>query len=988
MTGGGIPTPVTEHRQDETTPAGPEKRAACGVSLLSMLKDLSPNMQMSERLGKLTATLKDVCRLTSIRLYFDRGGGPVLFFSAGREISVDTFVEVHDVLASSQNVTTIRHDPETGMLLNRVIVPVDSTDGSGIAVAYEIDSARKDLAEIDRIVSAAYQAMILFSKAELGISLAWLNVLAIVENEANDASKSSGASSALILTRVLDRLKDTGFIAGYYLLSADDIRDGHKQLPAGMERTGGGGMLSQMTECVRTLKPVFDRISDGSISFPVHDDENRLWAVTFVFGSKPLLKQEKELWERIAFAFDIMIRAFVLKAKSSRQAEEMKRLKSDASAFLEVSRSIENADTVSRLTGRSSEGISIMMQEQSYPFVREDDFFVLYGQPADAARVNAEEIASLISSSMEVSRYVHELPLGTVGKELPVLAGFDSCDFIYIAAIYSKSGELASFVACPGHRDYSLSKTKEDAITGIAAIANTRMNAIGWAEEAAIERKKMKKVEEVVSRISFAEGDNSIVSSIVDAASILTNSDMAALVILDAEKKYVVGSGSGFDVSEEIGDRWIARGVTGRILRTMEAEIINDYANDPDKEQSVLDRLKFRRIAAVPVRVDMKNKGVLAAINTRDGRYGTEHLRTLELLSNIASSAIRAMNARKERRKLVEDFDKLQTAELKLYSSRTYGELIELLAEEVKRLFHASAVLISTEVNNVKRILYSTCQEIEEGDVVYNSGPIGLQFDEQPHVARIAERVALEEEWSRTLETNELLLVRAGTQHNSIVIAAVNGSAGPKFGTDEIGNFSKLSKIASTALDKMMVLGGMNQKLKHLEIMHTIVDALVYGKNDYEILDGILPTLVDMCGADLGLFWKYEEENRKVRVSAEYYRNRETEHLIGYEVGSKKGIVGSVITNRMPVLIANAAIDSNAVHISGTNIEKFESVLGVPLIIGGKLLGVLMVYRDNPPPFTSTELDMLSSVSNDISLVMARQTITPEKGDPALPGTD
>ena len=116
-----------------------------------------------------------------------------------------------------------------------------------------------------------------------------------------------------------------------------------------------------------------------------------------------------------------------------------------------------------------------------------------------------------------------------------------------------------------------------------------------------------------------------------------------------------------------------------------------------------------------------------------------------------------------------------------------------------------------------------------------------------------------------------------------------------------------------------------------------------------------------------------------MRVSAEYYKNMSTEHLLGYEVNSNQGIVGSVVRNKMPVLIANAAINNNAVHIRGTNVEKFESVLGMPLIVNEKLLGVLMVYRDNPPPFTSAELDTLSSVSNDISLVMAKHSIESER---------
>ncbi len=949
--------------------------------LLRAVGSFTLNAPAVDRLAALTTAIRDSFGLESIQLYCENEGKPELIVSEGETIRVDAFAEILESLKRGVMTTGLRLDPATSLMKSRTIIPIDSSRGSPIVAIYEMDAARSDGDEVREGTRILYRTLLGLTEMETGVSFAWLRAIEAIDKTVSESSRTGVVTSTAVLGRILERLKETGFIRGYGLLPAGDVA-----CISSPENDGDGrrkmeeSLVALMRDSMETKQLLHDEANGSLLAFPVRDDDDNVWSVAFELPRKPRLVQEKELWERLSRSFGILIRGFILKAKNRMQSEEIQRLKAGASAFIVASFEIESADTLNRLVSKLTEGISRMTKGRAYGLVNEGEDFRLVDPANDTFRVGADEISMMLASSTEVSKHVHDVPPDILGEKLSELAGSETDQSIYAVTVRSTYGNLKGVVVVAGQSNYFLAKTREDTLSGLASLANMRMDGIDLAEESALERKRLKKVEEVISRISLAEGDNNIVSSIVEAASLLTNSDLSALAIIDVEKgKFISGLAKGFEISDEIAKRWYIDGVTGRILRTLEAEIVNDYASDPDREQYALETLKFRQIAGVPIKIDVKQRGFLAVMNTRDGRYGMEHVRTLELLSNIASSTVRAATAKEERRRLVSDFDKLQAAELRLYSSRTFSELIELVAEEVKNLFHASSVLITADVHNVKRILYSTSQEIEEGDVVYNSGPIGLQFDEQLHSPRIVERAALEEEWSKGLETNELLLVRSGMQHDSMVVAVVNTEGAPKYGAEDIENFSKISRMVSTALDKTRLLAGINEKLKHIEITHSILNALVYGRKEYEIFDSVLPTLVDMCGADLGLLWKYEPEAQKMRVSAEYYKNMSTEHLLGYEVNSNQGIVGSVVRNKMPVLIANAAINNNAVHIRGTNVEKFESVLGMPLIVNEKLLGVLMVYRDNPPPFTSAELDTLSSVSNDISLVMAKHSIESER---------
>lgn len=958
------------------TEAGLQDAVPDGETNFGPLTSILPEAHLPLRLDELTRALERENNLRSIQLYWVSGRGLELAFSAGPEMLRDGPDAMLESARTGRTIIKIRHDSESGLLLSRTVLPIMHGKKSRMVAAYEIESSRADAGRVRSSVSSALGIALRMKENEHAVSLNWLKAIRTMDGAASESSRTKDASSSRVLAGTLVGLQEAGFIEGYRLLRAEELeRPSHTDRNADAV-SGQEASVSLMAASIRGMRVVFDVSSGKSIAFPVQDAEGGLWAVLLRLGDRPLLGSERNLWEDLGNCFGILIKAFIARSKSRRQTEESRRLKSGASAFLETAKKIESVDTVGSLVARCTEGISRMTRMETYGLLRDGAVLRQISPDSEDITVSVDEIMAVVASSSEIARSAYTVPLGVLGDRLSRMIGSERNDNLYIITIRGGGGELNGAILCAGQKGYFPAETRDITLAGIALLANIKMAALAWSRDATLERKKLRKVEEVVSRITLSESEENVVSSIVAAACELTASEMATLSVLDVEKNMVISesvrSPDGGGTVQGVNP---AAGVMRRIMRTQDGEIVNDYASDPDRDEYSIGTLNIRQLACVPVRIDVKHRGALLAANPRGGPYRTDQLRTLELLSNIASYSIRATNARSERSRLKSDFESLQAAELKLYSATTFGGLVGQLAGEVKSLFHASSVLIAAYVNNVKRIIYSTSGNIKVGDIIYNSGPIGLQFEEPPYSARIVERAAQEEEWARGLETNELLLVRAGTQQDSIVIAAANGTDAPKFETLDIDNFGKISRIASTARDKTTVLMGMNQKLKHLEIMHTIVDALVYGKGEYDVFNSVLPTLVNMCSADVGLLWKLDEEKEKITISAEYYVNTETEHLVGYETNSRRGIVGSVVVNRMPVLIANAAIDNKAVQISGTNIQSFESVLGVPLIVREKLLGVLMLYRDSPPPFTTVELDVLSSVSNDISLMMAKHRL-------------
>ena len=92
---------------------------------------------------------------------------------------------------------------------------------------------------------------------------------------------------------------------------------------------------------------------------------------------------------------------------------------------------------------------------------------------------------------------------------------------------------------------------------------------------------------------------------------------------------------------------------------------------------------------------------------------------------------------------------------------------------------------------------------------------------------------------------------------------------------------------------------------------------------------------------------------------------------------SGKSLTGRVIKEQKPLILKKAEIlnlaNTGEIELIGTTAEAW---LGVPLIIGGKVSGVLVVQDyDNPQAYNQTHLELLEMVSREMSICIERKQV-------------
>ena len=168
----------------------------------------------------------------------------------------------------------------------------------------------------------------------------------------------------------------------------------------------------------------------------------------------------------------------------------------------------------------------------------------------------------------------------------------------------------------------------------------------------------------------------------------------------------------------------------------------------------------------------------------------------------------------------------------------------------------------------------------------------------------------------------------------------------------------KAARSAAEAVsERMQVLQKVtNLALEHLHLGNLLRDML---QNIRDVLaaDNVAILLVDHTGRELtmyNVFGPEEEVARTVRVP----------------VG--KGVAGKIAATRLPLVIADLA---TANPVNEFLRERLKSLMGVPLMIDDRVIGVMHVSTVNARHFTQDEVHLLQLIADRLALAIDRSRL-------------
>ena len=147
-----------------------------------------------------------------------------------------------------------------------------------------------------------------------------------------------------------------------------------------------------------------------------------------------------------------------------------------------------------------------------------------------------------------------------------------------------------------------------------------------------------------------------------------------------------------------------------------------------------------------------------------------------------------------------------------------------------------------------------------------------------------------------------------------------------------------------------------------------ISEAVISDQYLEDILKLIVTVTAEVMGSKICSLMLVDESGKELVIKATQSVSENYNKKPNIKVG--EGIAGMVAKDAKPIAVLDVRKDKSYINRDIAKEENLYSLLSVPLIFKGKVVGVLNSYTAQPHRFTSNEINILKSVANQAAVVI------------------
>ena len=201
------------------------------------------------------------------------------------------------------------------------------------------------------------------------------------------------------------------------------------------------------------------------------------------------------------------------------------------------------------------------------------------------------------------------------------------------------------------------------------------------------------------------------------------------------------------------------------------------------------------------------------------------------------------------------------------------------------------------------------------------------------------------------------------------------GSLTPRqFGADDIELLQLAADRAAIAIEHARLFAAERTARRRIEDLQAVTDAALAHLEVDELLKVLLPRIRDIVSADTCAVLLLDEAQGQLVARAAVGIEEEVERGVRIPLG--EGFAGRVAAGGRPVILEDvdhADVLNPILHEKG-----IKSMLGVPLIVRSRVLGVLHVGTLVPRLFTRDDVELLQLVAERVALAIERAQLHEE----------
>ncbi len=395
----------------------------------------------------------------------------------------------------------------------------------------------------------------------------------------------------------------------------------------------------------------------------------------------------------------------------------------------------------------------------------------------------------------------------------------------------------------------------------------------------------------------------------------------------------------------------------------------------------------YKSILAVPMLREGRPIGTIAVARGKVGIFTAGQIALLQTFADQAVIAIentRLFEAEQQRTRELSESLQQQTATadvLKVISRSTFDlkTVLTTLTESAAQLCAADLGTIFQQDGDVLRLVanFGISREAERYFVehprpVDRSGTTGRALLEGRaiHIPDVLAdpdyRVTRHQELIGHRTTLAMPLLRDGT---TIGVFALGRREPNPFTGKQIELVTTFADQAVIAIENARLLNELRESLQQQTATADVLKVISSSAFDLQmVLDTLVESAAQLCAADHA--WLYRRNGEFYRYAASYGHSKEDhERIKRYTLSlalspGPGSLVGRAALEARPIQIVDVLADPEYTLLEVQRISDYRAGLGVPLLREGTSIGVLVLTRSEPQPFTGKQIELLTTFAD------------------------
>jgi adenylate cyclase len=405
-------------------------------------------------------------------------------------------------------------------------------------------------------------------------------------------------------------------------------------------------------------------------------------------------------------------------------------------------------------------------------------------------------------------------------------------------------------------------------------------------------------------------------------------------------------------------------------------------ANDLEEEDPLLHpSLRNKGIKAfigLPLKTRERCTGVLFVRYTESHSFSEEEVQALSLFANQAAVALENARLYHAEQLARERADALCEISRVVGSTLELDEVLSLVLRQAKRVLTydtASILLFANDQPAMAAVIGYEDKEMVKTEVALRLGdsPI-LQDMARDHQPVLIADAREDERWIWVTGAEGVrawigapLLVR----DEMIGVLMVDSAQPGLYTAADVAIAQSLAGQVAVAIENARLYTLLEQEKARLELLHRLSHQLSESLDVHDVAQHALDELCGVVGAMRGITLVRELDSELLQLVAVSGYATESLATLGRRIGLGvgNGLIGQVIAQRQPLLVADVRQDEYWAPVPGLD-DGVRSALSVPLFSGDEAIGAFSIYSDQEDFFNDDHRQLAESVAATVAVAI------------------